>query len=214
MPDNIKTVFIVDDNKDFCDAMRWLCESVNLHVKTYLSAKDFLDTYAPNLSGCLIVDVRMPVMNGLELIEAINLKINQLFVVVISGFSDISMAVKAMRMGAVDFILKPFNNQMILETIQNCLAKDKISPDLIAITERINQLTKREREILNLILDGKLNKEISYKLSIGMSTVEAHRSRIMHKMNARNVTNLIKSCLHLEYGNKIQGLLIPHEINQ
>ncbi len=185
------TILIIDDEPEICNALRWLYESVNYKVETYNSAFSFLENYKSNVSGCIIIDVRMPVMSGLELLEHLKLQKNQIPVVVITGYGDIGMAVRAMKLGAVDFILKPINDQCLLDVVQKCIHQStKINA--FEINERIKQLTKREREVIDLILEGKLNKEIAYELSISMSTVEAHRANIMQKMQAKTTAHLIK----------------------
>lgn len=190
------TIFIVDDDPEICNALSWLYESVEYKVKTYNNAQQFLEQYNSSTPGCIIIDVRMPIMSGLELLEHLKALKNQLPIVVITGYGDISMAVRAMKLGAVDFILKPINNQCLLEVVQKCIHQStKINS--IEINERVKQLTNRERQIIDLILDGKLNKQIAYELEISMSTVEAHRANIMQKMQAKTIAHLIK--LYLPY---------------
>jgi len=143
----------------------------------------FLDQYKGHQNGCIITDVRMPMMSGLELLEQLNLQKNRLPVIMMTGHGDIPMAIRAMKAGAVDFVLKPFNEQCLLEVVQKHLEqaihKNKRDED---IHERVNRLSQRERQIIDLITDGKLTKEIAYELSISISTVEAHRANIMRKM--------------------------------
>lgn len=189
------TVYIVDDDEDICNSFRWLFESANLTVQTYKNASDFLDDYDGTQYGCLIIDVRMPIMNGIELLEQLQFKKNQLSIIVITGFGDISMAVKTMKAGAIDFIPKPVNPQYLLETTQKCLKKTQDYIAQIELYEKINSLTKRERQIMRLVVEGKLNKQIAYDLHISISTVEAHRSKVMKKMQTKNLAALIKSNL-------------------
>ena len=184
-------IHVIDDDPEICEAMRWLFESVELNVNTYESAKKFLSLYTHSLRGCLIIDIRMPYMSGLELLDHLNALENKLPVIVITGHGDIPMAVRAMKAGAIDFILKPINDQDLLETIYKCLHQ---LPETTKITASSNTtlLTKREQEVVNLIVEGKYNKEIAYLLNISLSTVEAHRARIMDKFQARNLAQLIK----------------------
>lgn len=191
-----QTVFIIDDDPEVCNALRWLYESVDYNVETYTSAQLFLTNYKPLVPGCIIIDVRMPIMGGLELLEHLKLQKNQLPVVMITGYGDIPMAIRAMKLGAVDFILKPINEQCLLEIVQKCIHQSS-KVNSIEIHKRVRQLTKREQEVIDLILEGKLNKEIAYELSISMSTVEAHRSNIMQKMQAKTIAHLVK--LYLPY---------------
>ena len=194
-----RTIYIIDDDTDVCDALRWLFESVNFHVETYRSAHAFLDKYNYNKQGCLIVDVRMPVMSGLELLEHLNQQKNHLPVIIITGYGDVPMAVRAMKLGAIDFVLKPFSEQCLLEIVQKLPIKSADTNPVEHINERINSLSERERQVIDLILEGKLNKEIAYELSISISTVEAHRANIMRKMQAKNLAQLIKLCLQSQF---------------
>ncbi len=187
-------VFVVDDDPVICQSFRWLFESVNIPVRTYESAKDFLDCYSCKQKGCLIIDVRMPVMSGLELLEHLNTLRNQLSVIMITGYGDIPMAVRAMKAGATDFILKPVNHQHLLEITQKCLKKTHIhsfhsQPDFY---ERLHRLTKRERQVMDLVIEGKLNKQIAHELDISISTVEVHRANVMRKMETKTLAELIK----------------------
>ncbi|AWN73562.1 response regulator [Legionella anisa] len=191
MPSN-KTVFVVDDDPEICKSFRWLFESINLHVQTYENAKDFLDSYTNQL-GCLIIDVRMPIMSGLELLEQLNSSQNKLPVIVITGYGDISMAIRAMKAGAEDFILKPVNHQNLLEVTQKCLKKNNSTTiSQSNFHERIDSLTRREKQVMDLVVEGKLNKQIAYDLNISISTVEVHRANVMRKMETKSLAELIK----------------------
>lgn len=200
-----KTIFIIDDDLSVCNALRCLFESVYFNVKTYGGAREFLDDYDYNIQGCLIVDVRMPIMSGLELLEHLNQQKIGLPVVMISGHGDIPMAVRAMKSGAVDFILKPFNDQCLLDIVQAQTNKSLTTREqdektaIHLINERLALLSERERQVMYLIAEGKLNKEIAYKLSISMSTVEAHRANIMRKMQAKNLAQLLKFYLKSQF---------------
>ena len=140
-------------------------------------------------------------MSGLELQEHLKTLKSQLHVIIITGYGDIQMAVRAMKAGAIDFILKPLNDQYLLETVQKCFSNSVDTHSIDLINERISQLSQRERQIIDLILDGKLNKEIAYELSISISTVEAHRASIMHKMQAKNLAQLIKLYLQAQFNS-------------
>ncbi|KTD42297.1 response regulator transcription factor [Legionella parisiensis] len=198
-----KIVFVVDDDPDICQSFRWLFESINLQVQTYENAKKFLDSYN-NQPGCLIIDVRMPIMSGLELLEHLNSSQNKLPVIVITGYGDISMAIRAMKAGAEDFILKPVNHQILLETTQKCLKKNNNNTVSQAnFHERMNSLTKREKLVMDSVVDGKLNKQIAYDLNISISTVEVHRANVMRKMEAKSLAELIK--INLIYTGSIDS---------
>ncbi|WP_133137374.1 response regulator transcription factor [Legionella rowbothamii] len=201
---NEPMVIIVDDDPEICASFRWLFESVNLRVQAYENAKDFLDNYDANQHGCLIIDVRMPIISGLELLEYLNTTKNQLSVIIITGYGDIPMAVRAMKAGAADFILKPVNHQHLLEATQSCLKKNQNNTFQLQsdFCQRINSLTKREKQIMDLVIEGKLNKQIAYDLNISISTVEAHRAKVMKKMETRTLADLIRANL-LHTGNTV-----------
>jgi two-component system response regulator TtrR len=194
---NEPMVIIVDDDPEICASFRWLFESVNLRVQAYENAKDFLDNYDATQHGCLIIDVRMPIISGLELLEYLNTTKNQLSVIIITGYGDIPMAVRAMKAGAADFILKPVNHQDLLEIAQSCLKKNQNNTFQLQsdFSQRINSLTKREKQIMDLVIEGKLNKQIAYELNISISTVEAHRAKVMKKMETKTLAALIRANL-------------------
>lgn len=202
MTKNNHTVFIIDDEVNVCNALSWLFKSVQFNVETYDSASAFLEKYNNEKQGCIIMDVRLPGISGLELLEQLKAEKSPIPVIIITGYGDIQMAVRAMKAGAVDFLLKPFNDQCLLETVQKCITKTMSASSIDLIQERINSLSERERQIIDLILDGKLNKQIAYSLSISISTVEAHRANIMHKMQAKNVAHLIKMYLQVQFSNE------------
>ncbi|RUR09435.1 response regulator transcription factor [Legionella sp. km772] len=206
MTKNNPTIFIIDDEVNVCHALSWLFKSVQFNVETYENAQLFLEKYNPEKHGCIIMDVRLPGMSGLELLEQLKTQRSNIPVIIITGYGDIQMAVRAMKAGAVDFILKPFNDQCLLETVQKCISKIANTNSIDLIQERINNLSERERQIINLILDGKLNKQIAYELSISISTVEAHRANIMHKMQAKNVAQLIKMYLQVQFNNEYSNI--------
>ena len=190
------TVFIVDDDPAVRDAMRWLMEQVKLKVQVYASADEFLAGYTPGTRGCLILDIRMPGMSGLELQERLNLAGALLPIIIITGHGDVPLAVRAMKAGAVEFLQKPFNDQILLDTVQSALtAYDTVWDQ----EERRKQhsaslasLTKRELEILNLLRTGRPNKVIASILNISVRTVEGHRASIMSKTGAHSLGQLIE----------------------
>lgn len=189
-----QTIFIIDDDAEVCDALRWLFESIHFSVYTYSSAFLFLADNRKK-QGCLIIDVRLPGMSGLELLEQLKIKKNHVPVIVITGHGDIPMAIRAMKAGAVDFLLKPFNDQCLVEIVQKCVNLPDTTSLQESINERMKLLSDRERQVIELIMDGNLNKEIAFFLSISVSTVEAHRANIMKKMQAKNLAQLIKMYL-------------------
>lgn len=190
------TVFIVDDNPAVRDAIRWLVEQVGLQAKTYASARDFLAAFHPGMRGCLVLDIRMPGMSGIELQEKLHQEGIQLPIIIVTGHGDVPLTVRAMKAGACEFLQKPFNDQTLLDAIQSAL--DKFSQiweqkDRMSQTSRnLATLTPREREILEQLRHGKLNKVIAGDLNLSVRTVEGHRAKIMEKMGARTVGQLIE----------------------
>ena len=187
-------IFVVDDDQTLRGSLCWLLESLNLNVQTYASAHEFLSSYDPVQPGCLLLDVRMPEISGLQLQDMLKKRRIRIPVIIITGHSDVSMAVRAMKAGALDFIEKPFHDQELLECVQQALAVDarqrlEEEQQRIAV-ERLESLTPREREVLEKVICGKLNKMIATELGISMKTVEAHRAKIMEKMRVNSAFEL------------------------
>ncbi|MCU7815041.1 MAG: response regulator transcription factor [Candidatus Thiodiazotropha sp. (ex Lucinoma kastoroae)] len=201
--DQIKpTVFVVDDDEEVRSALKLLFESVGLPVICYASAVEYLERFDETLPGCLVVDIRMPGMSGLDMQEKLIEQPIHPPVIVISGHGDVPMAVRAVQAGAVNFIEKPFRDQILLDSVHRAIAMDaerrgEVSR-LSEIREHLNQLTPREREVLDLVITGMRNKNISEQLGITLSTVEAHRSRVMEKMQADSLSHLMRMMLTLE----------------
>lgn len=190
------TVFVIDDDAASCDAISWLLQSVNLRVKTFPNGKVYLDEYNSKTHGCLVVDIRMPVMGGFELLEELNKRHNHLPIIFITGHGDVPMAVRALQEGAIDFVLKPVNDQELLEKIQKAIATDKkwmeTAEDAL-VPERISSLTPRELEVWKYISEGRLNKQIAADLNISSATVEFHRANLMRKLKVKTAAQLVKS---------------------
>lgn len=200
MPPSIKqTIYVVDDDQAVRESLCWLLESVDLPVVTYASAQEFLANYNPDMGGCLILDVRMPGMSGLELQNKLTEIECTLPVLIVTGHGDVPMAVRALKNGAVDFIEKPFNDQKLLERIQHCLDQDRAQRESRSMQrvmqQRYQQLTPREQEVLVRVVAGKLNKVIATELGISNKTVEAHRANIMEKMRASSLAELVTMCV-------------------
>ena len=188
------TIFVIDDDQTLRGSLRWLLESMKLNVRTYASAREFLSSYDPAQPGCLVLDVRMPEISGLQLQEILTQRGIRIPVIMITGHGDIAMAVRAMKTGALDFIEKPFNDQELLDRVQQALAIDarqrrEEAQRRVAI-ERLSLLTPREREVLEKVLLGNHNKTIAAELGISMKTVEAHRAKVMEKMGVRSAAEL------------------------
>lgn len=193
------TVFVIDDDIAVCKSLRWLIESVHLHVITFSSAKEFLDNYQPEQPGCAVLDVRMPGMSGLDLLERLAHENIFLPVIVVTGHGDVAMAVRAMKAGATDFFEKPFKDQILLDTVQQAIEKDRHTRHKRArhekIAGRIKLLTPREREVMDCVVRGKPNREIAVELNVSSKTVEAHRIKIMEKMQANSLAELVRAVL-------------------
>jgi two-component system, LuxR family, response regulator FixJ len=199
MKDPTPIVFIVDDDEAVRSALRLLLKSVGLTAVAFSTAQEFLSTYTASQPGCLVLDVRMPEMSGLELQQQLNTRGAVIPVIFISGHGDIPMAVAAIQQGAFDFLQKPFRDQDLIDRIQRALAKDQASraelKERALIRDRLATLTPREREVLQLVADGKPNKVMAGDLGLSQRTVEIHRSRVMGKMGATSVAQLVRMVL-------------------
>ncbi len=196
------TVFVVDDDATVREGVQWLLESVELAAETYASAHDFLAAYDPGRPGCLVLDVRMPGLSGLEAQARLAARGGRLPVIVITGHADVPMAVRAMKAGAVDFLEKPFSDQVLLDAVQRALAADsecrKRRARRDGLRARLALLTVRERDVLDLVLAGASNKVIAARLDVSDRTVEAHRARVMEKTQAQTVAELARLVLEAE----------------
>jgi two-component system response regulator FixJ len=195
------TVFVVDDDPAIRDSLAMLLASSGYEAKSYASAAAFLASETPDAVGCMVVDVQMPGMNGLALQQELVARRFRLPVIVMTGHGDIPVAVQAMKAGAVDFLEKPFDDGVLLDGVRRALESVSSAQDQsLAAKEtkrRLEQLTDREREVMDLIVAGKANKVIAYELSISPRTVEIHRSRVMEKMAAANLADLVRKVLSL-----------------
>ncbi len=189
-------VFIVDDDEALRDSLCWLLESAGLRVETHDSANSFLQSYYPGQSGCLLLDVRMPGMNGLELQEQLESRDVRLPVVIMTGHGDVAMAVRALKAGAMDFIEKPFDDELLLASIQRALVLDteqrKNRATQAEVLARLAHLTRREHQVMELVTIGKANKQIASELNVSAKTVEAHRAHVMEKMQAKSLAELVR----------------------
>jgi two-component system response regulator FixJ len=199
------TVFIVDDDNEVREAIALLMESVGLASETYDSAWAYLACFDPKRAGCLVLDVRMRHMSGLELQERLAEEPMHPPVIIITGHGDVPMAVRAVKNGAVDFIEKPFNDQSLLDAVHRAIEIDAEQRghalEVADIQQRLERLTKREREVLDQIIAGKRNKVIAADLGISQSTVEAHRAKVMEKLEARSLSELMRLMLLIDPGN-------------
>lgn len=189
------TVFVVDDNEGIRDALCRLMEVVELPVQAFASAEAFLSSYDPTQSGCLILDIRMPGMSGIELQERLLEERIRIPVIIISAHGDIDSAVRTIRSGAVDFIRKPYDATDLLQTIRVALETDKKQRAeeirRAEVAEQISLLTKRELEVMGLLVDGKSSRQIAEELGLSSKTVEGHRLHVMLKLRADSVVDLV-----------------------
>ncbi len=199
--DTLPTVYIVDDDEAVRNSLRFLLKSVGLPTRAFASAQEFLDAYPASQPGCLVLDVRMPAMSGLELQQQLNLRGAIIPVIFITGHGDIPMAVEAMQHGAFDFLQKPFRDQDLIDRIQRALAGDAKNRASLREHERIrarlDTLTPREREVLALMTAGKPNKVMAAELGVSQRTVEIHRARVMEKSGASSLAELVRMVMDM-----------------
>ncbi len=193
------TVYLVDDDLSYRQSLRMLLEEEGFNVEDFDCAAAFLASYHHHRPGCLVLDVRMPEMSGLELQDHLMEKRVRLPVIFLTGHGDVPMSVKAIKAGAVDFLEKPFDHMLLLKAIREAIATDARTRMTIAerseIIHRFGRLTSREREVMNMVVIGKANKEIASELNVSPRTVEVHRARVMQKMAARSIPGLIAMAL-------------------
>lgn len=193
------TVYIVDDDTGVRTSIRVLLKSVGLASTPLPSAQKFLESFDPAQPGCLILDIRMPGMSGMELQQELNLRGAIVPVIFITGHGDVPMAVEAMRHGAFDFLQKPFRDQDLIDRVQRAIALDRDNRSTLQehsrIQARLESLTPREREVLDLMTQGKPNKVMAADLGLSQRTVEIHRAHVMEKMGASSVAQLVRMVL-------------------
>jgi len=196
-----KTIFVVDDDRAARNSLSWLISSVGLHVETFDSAQAFLDAYDTSRSGCLLVDVRMPGMSGLDLQKRLAENPHCLPVIVVTGHGDVQMAVRAMKDGAFDFIEKPYNDQVMIDlvqkAVQECERRRTEETGVLEVRTLADTLTPREHEVMDMIVAGNTNKQIAYGLDISEKTVEAHRAKVMDKLQASSLADLMRKVMIL-----------------
>ena len=191
------TVFVVDDDSSTRELMSFLMKRNGLAVEVFPDARSFLAAYAADCPGCLVLDLNMPGMSGLDLQQYLKEQGVLLPVIFLSGRADIPKAVQAVREGAIDFIEKPFDYKHVVERVRDCLERDRAARAGLdrkrVACERLGQLTQREREVLDLVVAGKMNREIAESLDISIKTVEAHRARLMEKLEVGSVAELVQA---------------------
>ncbi len=194
--DEQPVVFVVDDDPSMRATLTDVMRSVGLQVQTFSSAREFMDSKPPDAPGCLVLDVRLPGQSGLEFQRTLAESGMELPVVFITGHGDVSMSVRAMKAGAVDFLIKPFRDQDLLDAVHAAIARDRTRRQqvigLADLEERYRSLTERERNIMAFVVVGRLNKVIASELGLAEVTVKAHRSQLMHKMGAKSLPELVR----------------------
>mgnify|MGYP001805888883 CR=1 FL=1 len=202
-------IFVVDDDEAIRDSLAMLLETAGYQVSTYASAPEFLNHANQEAVGCVLVDIRMPEMNGLDLLKEMRQKASPLPVIMITGHGDVALAVAALKGGAVDFLEKPFDPERLLESVGEAVAQRNFTHrqqiEVREILARMSLLTPREREVLDLVAAGLANKVVANRLNISSRTVEIHRARVMEKMAARHVSDLVRMSLRVASS----GLPIP-----
>ncbi len=192
-------VYVIDDDQDICNSLTWLLDSVQLETKTFNSATEFLNFQRPQTPACLILDIRMRGMSGLQLQQQLNQQKIRMPIIFMTGHGDIPMSVNAMKAGAFDFLEKPFNPQHMLNQIQDCL--QLAEQDFIEEEKRQEQMIKlkslspRESEIINLLVDGLSSKHIAQMLNISHKTVEIHRTHIRQKLGTESIAQIVNMVL-------------------
>lgn len=196
------TVHVVEDDEAVRDSLAMLLGSEGLPVATFALATEFLDQWTPATAGCIVLDIRMPGMDGMALQKALKERNSLLPIIFVTGHGDVPLAVEAMRQGAIDFIQKPYREDALLAKIHQALALDEKQRETLLqhqnIRERLTTLTPREKEIMRRMIAGQANKVIAIELEISQRTVEIHRSRVMHKMGTHSLAHLVRMVMSVQ----------------
>jgi FixJ family two-component response regulator len=195
-PADDATVYLVDDDAGVRRAAKVLIESVGLRVQSFASAREFLESQQPDAPGCLVLDVRLPGLSGLELQRELGKTSNPLPIIFITGYGDIPMSVQAMKAGAVEFLTKPFRDQQLLDAITQAIERDRLARkerrEVAELQQRYESLTPREREVMTFVVKGLLNKQVAAELGTGEAMVKAHRGQLMKKMTVESFADLVR----------------------
>jgi FixJ family two-component response regulator len=203
MDDADAIVFVVDDDSSIREAIESLVSLDGLRVQTFGSAQEFLRDERPDLPGCIVLDVELPGLSGLDLQQELSAHGIRLPIIFITGYGDIPMSVRAMKAGAAEFLTKPFRDQVLLDAIHQAVERDRAtrqhSRETAELRERFAALTSREREVMSLVVAGWLNKQIGFELKISEITVKIHRGRVMSKMGAQSLADLVRLAERLDF---------------
>jgi len=196
MPENKAVVFVVDDDPSMRRSLESLLRSVGLDVHLFSSAQEFMQAKRPDIPGCLVLDVRLPGMSGLTFQEELAKTGIALPVIFVTGHGDVPMTVRAMKAGAVEFLTKPFDDQALLDAVHAAIERDRArrrqAAGLAALQARYDELTAREKEVMKLVVAGRVNKQIAATLELSVVTVKVHRGQVMRKMLAKSVAELVR----------------------
>jgi FixJ family two-component response regulator len=194
-------IFVVDDDASMREALQRLLRSVGLQVTTFASAREFLQHRGADAPGCLVLDVRLPGLSGLDLQHELAAAQLDLPIIFITGYGDIPMTVQAMKAGAVEFLTKPFRDQNLLDAIQQALERDRVARaqrmEMAELRERFDALTPRERDVFGLVVTGLQNKQVAAALGTSAITIKRHRAQVMHKMRVTSLAELVRIADHL-----------------
>lgn len=194
-------VYILDDDASIREPLTWSVESINLKVRAFESGYDFLEEYEPNSPACLVLDMRMPEIGGIEVLDQMKRQGIEIPVIVITGYGEVDMAVRAMQLGAVEFLKKPVSDHVILGHIQTAIQRDIVNfaerAEIAEIRGRYTDLTPREKDVYSLICQGHGNREIAAELDIAVKTSETHKGNLTRKMDAKNLGDLIRMGIKL-----------------
>ena len=209
MPSSDPIVFVVDDDLWVRESLETLIHDEGWQVETFASAQEFLDRPRPFTASCIVLDISLPGLNGLELQKRVAIERTEMPIIFITGHGDIPMSVGAMKAGAVEFLTKPFNDEVLLTAIRQALERSRFvltqQAEIQALRDRYESLTPRERDVMALVVSGLLNKQVAGELDITESTVKAHRGQVMQKMKAKSVADLVKMTARLDQNAETKG---------